>query len=345
MSPFQPIGPPDAFLISLFAVVITGPAVIEGLTRLKMRQPNGADAPQPEAHRLKQGTPTMGGILFAVGVFVAILAGFLAGWLPLGLAVGRLCAVVGVLVLHMGLGFIDDYLKATRGKAMGLKAREKLIGQLVIAVLFVVYLAVTADQGVTTTITITHDFVLNLSPWIYYPLVVLLMIGLSNSVNITDGLDGLAAGLAVPAFVGLSLAGFGGENGPVSFFGWAMAGACLGFLVYNGFPAKVFMGDTGSLAIGASLAAMAVLSKQEVPVLIFSLVYILETLSVVIQVISFKTRGKRIFKMAPIHHHFEMTGWKEVQVVQRFWIAGIILLWFGLIVAESLSSYSIAGTF
>jgi phospho-N-acetylmuramoyl-pentapeptide-transferase len=304
-----------------------------------MRQPVGIDAPQPVSHQSKQGTPTMGGVLFVIGVFVALLVGFGAGWLPIDSSVGHLAAVVMVLVLHMALGFADDYLKATRGKALGLKARQKLGGQVAIALLFVAYLALTADQGVTTAFSFWRYHTVELPGWLYYPLVVLLMVGLSNSVNLTDGLDGLAAGLAVPAFIGLAMTGLGGLPNEVSYFGWAMAGACLAFVVYNGFPARVFMGDTGSLAIGASLAAMAVLSKEELPVLVFCLVFLVETLSVVIQVVSFKLRGNRVFKMAPIHHHFEMVGWKEVQVVQRFWIAGIIALWLGLIATFWISPF------
>ena len=329
-----------AFLVSFFTVVITGPFGIEALRRLKMRQPVGSDAPQPEAHQLKKGTPTMGGILFAVGVFAAILAGFVAGWLQVDIRCAPLAAICGVFVLHMALGFVDDYLKATRGIAMVLKAREKLGGQLAVALLFVAYLALTAQQGVTTEVAFYPGCIVNVPVWLYYPLVVVLMIGLSNSVNLTDGLDGLAAGLAVPAFAGLSIAAFGGAT-QVAYFGWAMAGACLGFIAYNGNPARVFMGDTGSLAIGATLAAMAVLGKEEIPVLVFSLIFILEMLSVVIQVVSFKIRRKRVFKMAPVHHHFELVGWKEVQVVQRFWIAGIIALWLGLMTAFWISPFAV----
>jgi phospho-N-acetylmuramoyl-pentapeptide-transferase len=339
MNDIMPSSQIVAFLVSFSAVVLAGPAAIDGLRRLKMRQPIGADAPQPEAHQLKQGTPTMGGILCVVGVFVAIAVGFAAGWLSFEKPNLQLTAVVLVLVLHMALGFLDDLLKATKGKALGLKARHKLIGQLAIALAFVVFLAYTATPGLTTTIVFWPGYQMALSPWIYYPLVVILMIGLSNSVNITDGLDGLAAGLAVPAFIGLSLAGIGAQHSEVAFFGWAMAGACLAFIVYNGHPARVFMGDTGSLAIGATLAAMAVLCKEEIAVFVFCIVFLLETLSVFIQVISFKIRGKRVFKMAPIHHHFEMSGRKEVQVVQQFWILGIVAFLLGLLAASWLSPF------
>jgi phospho-N-acetylmuramoyl-pentapeptide-transferase len=331
-----------AFLSSLIAVVIAGPSTIEFLRHLKMRQPVGVDAPQPVAHQTKHGTPTMGGVLFVVGALVSITVGFCKGWLLPDADAAKVAVVFGVLLLHMGLGFLDDYLKAVRGKAMGLKARHKLVGQFIIALIFVVYLAVTSVQGVTTVVAIAPDYVLDISPWIYYPLVIWFMMGLSNSVNLTDGLDGLASGLSVLAFIGLALTTFGASP-DVSYFGWAMAGGCLGFLVFNGFPASVFMGDTGSLGIGASLAAMAVLGKQEAPALIFCLLFILETVSVVIQVVSFKTRGKRVFKMAPVHYHFELLGWREVQIVQRFWILGVITLWLGLITAFAISPFLSVG--
>jgi phospho-N-acetylmuramoyl-pentapeptide-transferase len=331
------------FLTAFAVVVITGPAVIRFLTKLKMRQPIGADSPQPLSHQKKQGTPTMGGILFCIGVFASILVGFATGWLPLdGPSIGRLTAVVMVFTLHLALGFVDDYLKANRGKALGLKAREKLAGQVVIATLFVVYLAFTPVPAVQTAISFWPEHQVVLPPGVYYTLVVFLMVGLSNGANLTDGLDGLAAGLSVLALIGLSLTTFAGAP-EVAFFGWALSGACLGFLVYNGNPARVFMGDTGSLALGASAAAIAVMGKQEIAVFIFFGVFIMEMLSVVIQVISFKSTGKRVFKMAPVHHHFELLGWTEVQVIQRFWIAGAVALWLGLIVADSISPFMMTG--
>jgi phospho-N-acetylmuramoyl-pentapeptide-transferase len=327
------------FTVSFAAVLLTGPAVIAFLHRLKMQQSIGSDAPQPESHRLKHGTPTMGGVLFVVGVFAAILLGYGMGWLRLdGPSVGRLAAILGVVILHMVLGFVDDYLKATRGKALGLKARQKLTGQLIIALLFVLYLALTAVPGVTTDVALFSGHTLEVPPWLYYPLVVILMVGLSNSTNLADGLDGLAAGLAALAFVGVALTAFTGAP-EVAYFGWAMSGACVGFLAYNGFPARVFMGDTGSLAIGAGAAAMAVIGKEELPVFLYFFIFIVETLSVMIQVVSFKSRGKRVFKNSPLHHHFELCGWKEVQIVQRFWIAGVIALWMGLIFAKSVSPF------
>ena len=325
------------FLVSFAAVLFAGPSIINFLTGLKMRQTIGVDAPQPDSHKVKSGTPTMGGILFVVGIAAAMLVGYGLGWLkPDEPSAIRLAVITGVFILHMALGFLDDYLKVTRGKAMGLKARHKLIGQLVIALLFVIYLTQTAVPGVTTAIGLGGGRLIELSPWVYYPIVVFLMIGLSNCANLTDGLDGLAAGLALLAFIGLAMTTFSGAP-EIAFFGWALAGACLGFLIYNGYPARVFMGDAGSLAIGATAAAMAVMGKEEIPLLLFFMVFIVETVSVIIQVVSFKTRGKRVFKMAPLHHHFEQIGWREVQVVQRFWIAGAVMLWLGLMAASTLS--------
>ena len=332
------------FLVAFVTVLALGSWTIERLRDLKMRQSIGTDAPQPEAHQAKKGTPTMGGVLFLFGVVTAIAVGLLGGKLVLGSVndplgnCGPLAAIVIVFALHMGLGFLDDYRKATRGKALGLKAREKLTGQVIIAGMFVIYLAAAAQPGLTTELRVWPGVIWDVPPWLYYALTALLMVGLSNSVNITDGLDGLASGLAICAYVGLALSVLSLVPG-VAYFGWAMAGACLGFLFYNGNPARVFMGDTGSLPIGASLAAMAILGKQELPLLIFSLVFLIEMASVVIQVVSFKTRGKRVFRMSPIHHHFELVGWKEVQVVQRFWIAGVVALWLGLLAAQALTGY------
>jgi phospho-N-acetylmuramoyl-pentapeptide-transferase len=332
----QSVNPAIPALIAFLAVLGLGKPVIAWLGRLKMRQSINTDA--PAGHMAKQGTPTMGGILFLYGVAISLAAVAAFGLLPSGRELYPLLAVLAVFVLHLGLGFLDDYLKATRGKSLGLKARQKLAGQLVIAVGFVVYLIATAQPGVTTTLALWHTVLINVPAPLYYVLVVLLMIGMSNFTNLTDGLDGLAGGLGVLAFAGLSMSIFAGV-GVVSIFGWALCGAILGFLVFNVNPAQVFMGDTGSLALGSSLAAMAVLGKQELPVLLFGLVFVAEGLSVVLQVVSFKTRGKRIFKMAPLHHHFELLGWKETQVVFRFWIAGAVSLLLGLLAAQYISPW------
>ncbi len=333
---FQTVSPAIPALIAFFAVALLGKPVIAWLAGLKMRQAINTDA--PATHMAKQGTPTMGGILFLLGVLIALAALAILGDLPQGPELYPLYAVLAVFALHLGLGFLDDYLKATRGKSLGLKARQKLAGQLIIAAGFAVYLAASAHynlSALTTVVYVWRGVYLTLPAWLYYPLVVVVMIGMSNFTNLTDGLDGLAAGLAAFAVAGVTLSIYSGVA-VIGLFGWALVGSLLGFLCFNVNPARVFMGDTGSLALGSSLTAMAVLGKLELALLVFCLVFVAEGVSVILQVVSFKTRGKRIFKMAPLHHHFELLGWKETQVVFRFWIVGAAALFAGLLAAQTL---------
>jgi phospho-N-acetylmuramoyl-pentapeptide-transferase len=332
----QPINAGLPALIAFFVVLLCGKPVIAWLAGLKMRQAINTDA--PASHMAKQGTPTMGGILLAIGVFVSLIVLALSHQLPDGRELYPLYAVLGVFLLHLGLGFLDDYLKATRGKSLGLRAREKLLGQVIIAVGFVVYLWASDQPGVTTFVTIWNGITLHIPALLYYIYTVLMLVGFSNFTNVADGLDGLAGGLAAFAFAGVSIAIFPGVA-VLSVFGWALVGSLLGFLVFNVNPARVFMGDTGSLALGSSLAAMAILGKLEVPVILFGLVFVIEGASVLIQVFSFKTTGKRVFRMAPIHHHFELAGWRETSVVFRFWIAGAVSLLAGLLLSQYISPW------
>ena len=327
-----------AFLVAFLAALVLGPPVIEGLRVLKFGQNINYDA--PARHLQKQGTPTMGGVLLVLGVGVTLLAGLLFSHTlrPLG---SQLIAVVLVFVAHALLGFTDDYLNVKRGKSLGLKARWKLAGQVFISLAFVAYLALNAQNKFTTEITLWRGVTWDLG-YGYYVFAFLLMIGLSNAVNLTDGLDGLAGGLTMLSSLGLAWTVYtlrpGFEQLPL--FGYALAGACLGFLWFNAHPAKVFMGDTGSLAIGGSLAAMGLIGKQEVVLLILTAVFLMEMVSVLLQVSYFKaTRGKRIFKMTPIHHHFELMGIAETQVVARFWIGGVIALALALLCAPLLSPW------
>jgi phospho-N-acetylmuramoyl-pentapeptide-transferase len=318
-----------AFLLSFLAALLLGPPVIEGLRVLKFGQNINFDA--PARHLQKQGTPTMGGVLMVLGVAITLLAGLLFSHTLRPLS-PQLIAVVLVFLAHALLGFTDDYLKIKGGKSLGLKARWKLIGQVLIAGLFVGWLALTATPGLTTTVRLWHGVTWDLGI-AYYGLAFLLMVGLSNAVNLTDGLDGLAGGLAILAALGLSWTVYPGFP-QVPLFGDALAGACLGFLWFNAHPAKVFMGDTGSLAIGASLAAMGLVGKQELALLVFSAMFLVEMFSVLIQVGYFKaTGGKRVFKMTPIHHHFELSGVAETQVVARFCVGGVLSLVLGLLLS------------
>ncbi len=330
------------FLLALAVVLATGPNVIAWLRVLKFGQNINEDAPQ--SHRQKQGTPTMGGVMLILGVSVALLVQALFPGAGGGHRFSApLAAVWLVFLAHAALGFTDDYLKTKRGKSLGLKARQKLAGQLVIALAFLAWRYATATPDFTTVITVWRGVPVDLGVG-YYVLAGLLMVGMSNATNLTDGLDGLAGGLAILTALGLAFTVYtfkpGYETLPV--FGYAVAGACLGFLWYNAHPAKVFMGDTGSLALGSSFAALALVGKQEVLLLIFGLVFLLETVSVMIQVGVFKAtggrpHGRRVFKMTPLHHHFELSGWAETQVVARFWILGVIALTVGLLLAPSLS--------
>jgi len=323
-----------AFLIAFGVALALGPRLIRALTVLKFGQNINEDA--PERHRKKQGTPTMGGVLLALSLLITLIVCFFA--MPeLSPVSPALIAVVLVFAAHAALGFTDDYRKITRGRSLGLKAREKLFGQVAIALSFVAWLYLTAQPNFTTRIYFWHGQSLDLG-WFYYAFAFFLMIGLSNAANLTDGLDGLAGGLAILTLLGLSLTTHP-DFPQLPLFGFALAGACLGFLRYNAHPAKIFMGDTGSLALGSAFAALGIIGKQEILLLLFASVFLLEALSVMIQVSVFQATGgklhggRRVFLMTPIHHHFEKLGWAETLVVARFWIFGILALALGLILA------------
>ncbi len=296
------------FVVSLVVGLALGPLVIKKLKEFHARQEEREEG--PESHKYKAGTPTMGGILILFALTVSVL-------LFNGAEPSKLMALF--LTLGNGLiGFADDSIKAVKKRNLGLTAKQKLAGQAVISVIFCIALKVFADMPTTVWIPFT-DITVDLGI-AYYLFVFLIIVGATNAVNLTDGLDGLAAGssaITAVAYVVISVAlGYGG----IAIFGAALAGACLGFLFYNQHPAKMFMGDTGSLALGGGMAAMAILTKTELLLVIAGGLYVLEALSVILQVISFKTRGVRIFKMSPVHHHFELSGWSEVKVVTVFWL-------------------------
>ena len=296
------------FVVSLVVGLALGPLVIKKLKEFHARQEEREEG--PESHKYKAGTPTMGGILILFALTVSVL-------LFNGAEPSKLMALF--LTLGNGLiGFADDSIKAVKKRNLGLTAKQKLAGQAVISGIFCIALKVFADMPTTVWIPFT-DITVDLG-MAYYLFVFLIIVGATNAVNLTDGLDGLAAGssaITAVAYVVISVAlGYGG----IAIFGAALAGACLGFLFYNQHPAKMFMGDTGSLALGGSMAAMAILTKTELLLVIAGGLYVLEALSVILQVISFKTRGVRIFKMSPVHHHFELSGWSEVKDVTVFWL-------------------------
>ncbi|MDO8587972.1 MAG: phospho-N-acetylmuramoyl-pentapeptide-transferase [Armatimonadota bacterium] len=309
------------------------PRAIEALKTLRAGQVISRDG--PESHLAKEGTPTMGGLVLLAGLIlsssaVGLMVHVEGAVYGLRFGASGLAAVLMLIAGYGLLGFLDDYLIISRGKALGLKARQKLAGQSILAIAFVAWLAyIGRDSVYPTSVRLPFGRFIELGS-IYYAFAVLFIVGMSNAVNLTDGLDGLVSGLSTQTAIFLAwgsalLIGASVAIDPALVIVCAAtAGACLAFLWFNAHPAKVFMGDTGSLALGAGFAAVAILSKQEFALLFFGLVFVIEALSVIIQVISFKTTGKRVFRMSPIHHHFELAGWPEEKIVTRFWIAGLL---------------------
>lgn len=278
----------------------------------------------PQSHLVKQGTPTMGGVIMLAGVVITVA--LFAKWTP-----DLILAVLAMLVTG-SLGLLDDIESVAHKRSLGLTPSQKMAGLITISVVFclaaVNWVGIDAvvrfpggaaiDLGVlTTTLPIAGGIQI---PWLYLVFVFFLMAGLSNSVNLTDGLDGLAGGCVMVVMLMMAMVAYRYDEINLAIFAASIAGACVGFLWHNCNPASIFMGDTGSLALGAALAALAILTKTEITSLIMGGLFVCEALSVIIQVASFKSTGKRVFLMSPIHHHFEKKGWAENKVVTRFWI-------------------------
>lgn len=304
-----------AFIVSLFFSIFLGQFVIKKLTALKFQQTISEDV--PEKHKKKQGTPTMGGII--------ILIGFIAGIIALHNIDSRAKAVIILTLSAAVIGFIDDMLIVLRGKSLGLKARQKLALQFLIAIIFMIWVFYNGNHN-TTRVYLMKGYILQLG-WYYYPIMVLMIVGMSNAFNLADGLDGLAAGTSAILLIALGFLVMTAMNvnPSLTILSWSLAGGCLGFLWYNRNPARIFMGDTGSLALGAAAAGIAIVGKCEFLFLILALPFIIEAFSVIIQVVSFKTTRKRVFKMTPIHHHFELSGVPETKIVAGFWIFQFII--------------------
>jgi phospho-N-acetylmuramoyl-pentapeptide-transferase len=330
-----------AILSVISALVISwwiGPIVIRRLVNRQLGQTVRKDGPQ--THLVKAGTPTMGGAMILIAVFVATLA-----WADLS---NRFVWVVLFVTLAFGaIGWVDDYKKVINKDPKGIGAKQKYFWQSVAGLIAAFSLYYTAQTPVETALLLplVKNFVFELHPAVYIALVYFVIVGSSNAVNLTDGLDGLAimpsamvaAGLGIFAYV------IGNANfatylnfpfipgvGEVLIICAAIAGAGLGFLWFNTYPAMVFMGDIGALALGAALGAIAVVTRQELVLFVMGGVFVVETVSVMIQVASFKLTGKRVFRMAPLHHHYELKGWPEPRVIVRFWILSLILVLIGL---------------
>jgi phospho-N-acetylmuramoyl-pentapeptide-transferase len=306
-----------AFLIT----VLLSPIFIPFLRRLKFGQSIREEG--PKSHQKKSGTPTMGGVMILLSIIITTLV-------MSGKFSGPSVKTFLLLLVTIGfglLGFLDDFIKVVMKRNLGLTSKQKLLGQIIISVIF--YLVYT-HNGFSTDIRLPFgNYSLNLG-WFFVVFIIFWLVGFSNAVNLTDGLDGLVSGTAAIAFGAYAVLAWNQSQYDIAIFSVAVAGAVLGFLVFNAHPAKVFMGDTGSLALGGAIAAIAILTKLEILLIIIGGVFVIETLSVILQVASFKTTGKRIFRMSPLHHHYELCGWSEWRVVVTFWSVGLLFAILGI---------------
>jgi phospho-N-acetylmuramoyl-pentapeptide-transferase len=343
-----------ASLTALFLCVVLGPWLINRLRQFEIGQYIREEG--PKSHQKKAGTPTMGGILIIISIVIPTLL-----WADLRSP--YVWIAIAALIGYGWIGFLDDYAKVTKRRNLGLSGRTKLVYQFVMGFAFAVMLLVMRAYGdfntamnipffkqfqpqllITSLLRNPWTYVVGVAPFCFF--VALVVVFASNAVNLTDGLDGLAIGLMVIAAGALTVLAYAGghaqlaeylqlarnpRTSELTIFCGSMTGASLGFLWYNAHPAEIFMGDVGSLGLGGAMAVVAVLIKQEILLLFIGGIFVVEALSVILQVGSYKLRGgKRIFKMAPLHHHFEALGWTESKIIARFWIAGLVLALFAL---------------
>lgn len=326
-----------AIVVAIAVTMVLMPAWIKFLKSSHIGQQVRADG--PESHLVKQGTPTMGGVIMLVSVILTALV--------VGHPTPETFALLIATVLTGCLGLIDDAEKVVKERSLGLTPKAKLVGQFVIATVF--GLVAVNVMGIAPTVEIPFVYTFDLGvltthfgsvevPWLYILFVDILLMGMCNAVNLTDGLDGLAAGTVMIVMIVMAAIAYRSDMFDSAIFAAALAGACVGFLWFNSFPADIFMGDTGSLALGMALGCLAVFTKSEFIVLVIGGLFVAEALSVMIQVFYYKKTHKRIFLMAPLHHHFEKKGWSETKVVVRFWIVSGVLaaLGFAVYFAETL---------
>lgn len=309
-----------SILIASLTGIILGPLIIPILRILKFGQNVREDGPR--SHLKKSGTPTMGGIIIIISLSVATILvnkGFSGSY-----------AVAMVTALGYGLiGLLDDGIKIIRSRSLGLRAYQKLLGQIAFATILAWYAYTNPAIGSKVLIPFTRTSV-DIGMW-YIPFIIFVIVATTNSVNLTDGLDGLASSVTMVVSLFFIFVCYAFNMDELSIFAAGIVGACLGFLKFNSYPAQVFMGDTGSLALGGAISALAVLTGLTLYLPIIGIVYVVESLSVIIQVISFKLTGKRVFKMSPLHHHFELSGWHETKVVSTFSIITALLCLIGLL--------------
>jgi phospho-N-acetylmuramoyl-pentapeptide-transferase len=328
-----------ATVTALLICFIFGNWVIGRLEKLQIGEMIDSDG--PEHHQKKAGTPTMGGVLILAAIVIPTLL-----WADLTNRYVQL-ALVGTVWMGI-IGFVDDYLKVVKKRPKGMIGRFKLAGQVTYGLILGSILVFAGDNGAaltSTSVPFMKDVLINWG-WLYIPLVILVVTGASNAVNLADGLDGLAIGLSALAFAGFAVIAYLSghsvfaeylnllylpEVGELTVYCAAVVGAAIGFLWFNAHPARIFMGDTGSLALGGALGTVAIMVKKEFLLVVIGGLFVAEAVSVMLQVTWFRrSGGKRLFRMAPLHHHFELCGWSETQVVVRFWIIGILLLLLGM---------------
>ncbi len=310
-------------IMGFLITVLLSPIFIPFLRRLKFGQSIREEG--PKSHQKKTGTPTMGGVMILLSIILTTLV-------MTGKFAEPTVKTYLLLFVTFGfglLGFLDDFIKVVLKRNLGLTSKQKLFGQIIVAVIFYI---VFKQNEFSTEISIPflkHSIDLG---WMFVFIVIFWLVGFSNAVNLTDGLDGLVSGTAAIAFGAFAILAWNQSQFEIAIFSVAVVGAVLGFLVFNAHPAKVFMGDTGSLALGGAIATIAILTKLEIILVIIGGVFVIETLSVILQVASFKTTGKRIFRMSPLHHHYELVGWSEWRVVVTFWTVGLLFAILGIYV-------------
>lgn len=318
----------SVLIISFIVAIILGFIIIPILKKLKVGQIERDDG--PKSHLKKQGTPTMGGIIMIVTMIV-VITGLYIYFIATGQnEVANNMLPLLLVSIGMGLiGFIDDFKKLVLKNTKGLKPSYKMLGLLIISTAYVVYLVYGIKIGTDTYIPIMKEYI-SMPVYLYIPFAIIVILATTNAINLTDGIDGLSSSVSAIIITCLTIIGilFGIEE--IGIFGSVVVGAVLGFLMFNLHPAKVFMGDTGSLLLGGVISAIALYMKMPLLLIIIALVPVLETLSVIIQVTYFKKTGNRIFKMAPLHHHFELSGWKESKVVIVFSAVTLVLCIIGL---------------
>ena len=317
-----------SLIITFIVSIILGIIIIPILRKLKVGQIERDDG--PKSHLKKQGTPTMGGIIIIIAMLLVAIG--ICIYFTINGQITIAHKILPVLLLTLGfgmIGFIDDFKKLVLKNTKGLKPSYKMLGLLIISVAYVIYLIYVLKIGTQTYIPIWKQYI-DLPIYLYIPFAILVILGTTNAVNLTDGIDGLASSVSAIILTCLTVIGIMFGQPEISVFGSIVIGAVLGFLMFNLHPAKVFMGDTGSLLLGGVISAIALYLKMPLLLLLIAIIPVIETISVIIQVVYFKKTGKRVFKMTPIHHHFELSGWTENKVVVIFSVISLIVCVIGL---------------